>query len=784
MVKKRVRLAGGIVLVTLVVAFYFSLRDPLFDTPYSTVLEDKHGRLLSATIAADGQWRFPAHAQVPLKFEKAILEFEDHRFYYHPGVDLLAIGRAAANNLAAGRVVNGGSTLSMQIIRLADRQPPRHFFQKLKEALLAVRLELRYSKAEILSLYAAHAPFGGNVVGLEAACWRYFQRSSEELSWGEAALLAVLPNHPALIHPGRNRAALVAKRNKLLARLLATGELDETDYALALAEPIPDAPLPLPRLAPHLLQLARTHGHDQQRITSTVDETLQKRIGEIVSDHHHSLREKQIHNAAVVVLEVNTGHVLAYVGNTTSVGGRNEHVDVIQAPRSTGSILKPFLYAALLDEGRLLPNMLQPDVPTIINGFAPKNFSRQYDGAVPAHKALTRSLNIPAVHQLRSYRYEKFYHLLTRMGLTTLHQPADHYGLALVLGGAEGTLWDITGAYASLARTLNHYFLRMHAQRYAAADIHPPQFSAAPNVKVDEGQPVGLISAAAIWQTFQALREVNRPSEEAGWKHFSSARAIAWKTGTSIGFRDGWAVGVTPQYAVGVWVGNADGEGRPGLTGTDAAAPLMFSVFSALPADPLWFQRPNSELKEITVCAESGHPATDLCRRRVQQLAVHGKAHALPCPYHRLVHLSHDHQYRIHSGCASLEHIHATAWFVLPPVMEYYFKQQHWGYKALPPYRPGCANPAAIAAMDFIYPKPNTKVFIPRGLDGLPEQTVFHAAHRQAGQLLFWHLDGQYIGSTRNPHQLPLQAGEGEHVITLTDQEGNLLESRFTVVSK
>lgn len=782
MAKKHFWIVGAASLVSSI-AFYFCLREPLFDAPYSTVLEDKDGNLLSATIAGDGQWRFPAYGRVPQKFEKAILEFEDHRFYYHPGIDPFAIGRAAFTNLASGRVVSGGSTLSMQVIRLAEHQPPRHFFQKVKEAVLAVRLELRYSKSEILALYAAHAPFGGNVVGIEAACWRYFQRPSDELSWGEAALLAVLPNHPALIHPGRNRAALMAKRNKLLARLHDAGELDETDYTLALAEPIPEAPRPLPRHAPHLLQLARARGRDQQRTTSTLDGSLQTRVNEIVSDHHHSLREKQIHNAAVVVLEVNTGHVLAYVGNTTSANGHNEHVDVIQAPRSTGSILKPFLFAALLDEGKLLPNMLQPDIPTIINGFAPKNFSRQYDGAVPAREALTRSLNVPAVHQLRNYRHEKFHRLLTQVGLTTLRESPDHYGLSLVLGGAEGTLWDITGAYASLARTLNGYFLRINA-RYSSTDVHAPMFIATEPSANNEWEFKEILSAAAIWQTFDALREVNRPSEEAGWKHFSSSRPISWKTGTSIGFRDGWAVGVTPQYAVGVWVGNADGEGRPGLTGTDAAAPLMFSVFSALPAARGWFERPNSELKEIAVCAQSGHPATPLCRERVQQLAVRAAQYVPPCPYHRLVHLSHDQKYRIHSGCASLAQVNSTAWFVLPPVMEYYYKGHHWNYKGLPPYRADCKNPASIAAMDLIYPKPNTKVFIPKGLNGIPEQTVFQAAHRQSDQLLYWHLDGQYIGVTRNHHQLPLQASEGEHVITLTDQEGNLLESRFTVVSK
>lgn len=784
MKRKKLRYGVGAGVVLLLAAFYFCLPEPLFDEVYSTVLEARDAELLSATLASDGQWRFPARAEVPEKFRQAIVAFEDHRFYDHPGVDPLAIARAAYRNMQAGRIVNGGSTLSMQVIRLAGHQPPRHWLQKVKEAVQALRLEMRYSKSEILALYAAHAPFGGNVVGLEAACWRYFQRASDELSWGEAALLAVLPNHPALIHPGRNRRALLAKRNRLLTRLKEAGALDDMDYQLAVAEPIPAAPRALPRLAPHLLQWARVQGHDQQRIVSTVQASLQRRVREVVRDHHQLLRLKQIHNAAALVLDVSTGHVLAYVGNAPAEdGGRHEFVDVVQAPRSTGSMLKPFLYAALADEGRLLPTMLQPDVPTLINGFAPQNFSRQYDGAVPAREALTRSLNIPAVHQLRSYRYEKFYHLLRRLGLTTLSEPADHYGLSLVLGGAEGTLWDITGAYASLARTLTNYFERPGTRRYTTADLHAPFFVNPDSVQAPL-QAGGLLSAAAIWQTFEALREVNRPSEEAGWKNFGSSRPIAWKTGTSIGFRDGWAVGVTPLYAVGVWVGNADGEGRPGITGTDAAAPLLFSIFSSLPADRSWFDGPRAELQEISVCAQSGHPATELCQQRVQQWAVHNKMLVPPCPYHRLVHLSADDQYRIHGGCAPVGTIKSTPWFILPPVMEYYYKTRHWNYRPLPPYRADCMNPAAIAVMDLIYPKPDTRIFIPKGLDGSLEETVFVATHRQPDHLLFWHLDGAYIGSTRNVHQLPLQATEGEHVITLSDQEGNMFESRFTILSK
>jgi len=447
--------------------YYFSLPNILFHDPYSTVLEARDGNLLGATIAGDGQWRFPEGKEVPEKFKVAITTFEDKRFYSHPGVDLLALTRAINQNIKSREIISGGSTLTMQVIRLARKNRSRTFGEKIIEIILATRLELRYSKDEVLSLYTAHAPFGGNVVGLEAACWRYFGRDASQLSWSDAALLAVLPNNPSLIHLGKNRGLLKKKRDRLLSRLLVNKELDTLSYELAKAEKIPEAPMALPKSAPHLLSRITKEGFSQQRVRSTIQSDLQIRLNDIIDQHHQSLKGNQVFNAAAIVLEVKTGNVLAYVGNTHSGQDHGEQVDVIAARRSTGSILKPFLFAAMLDEGKLLPDMLVPDVPTTINGFSPKNFSKQYDGAVSASQALIRSLNVPAVCELKEYRYEKFYELLKQLGITTLNQPPDHYGLSLILGGAEGTLWDITGAYTSMARTLTNYFETPDKNRYS-----------------------------------------------------------------------------------------------------------------------------------------------------------------------------------------------------------------------------------------------------------------------------------------------------------------------------
>jgi penicillin-binding protein 1C len=763
--------------------YYFALPEPLFTTPYSTVLEDEQGELLSAAIARDGQWRFPQLDTVPQKFKEALIHVEDKRFYSHPGVDVLSLARAVKQNLSSGKIVSGGSTLTMQVVRMS-RNNPRTYVEKLMEIILATRLEWRYSKDEILALYASHAPFGGNVVGLEAACWRYFQRQPDELSWGEAALLAVLPNAPSLIHPGKNRDRLLARRNRLLDLLYQAGKLDAVELDLAKAEALPGQPLPLPRLAGHLLDRLIREGHEQLRVKSTLRYALQAQVERVVQQQYARLAGNQVYNAAVIVAEVETGNVLAYVGNTRGLPGddHGQDVDIITAKRSTGSILKPVLYAAMLDEGKLLPKTLLPDIPTIINGFAPKNFSKDYDGAVPADKALIRSLNVPAVHMLQDYRYEKLYGLLKSMGISTLTALPDHYGLSLILGGADGTLWDITSLYASMARVMNHYSKRNGKARYSTSDYHSLKYLHGSRGLPTEWSEDSFIHAAALYQTFTALTEVNRPGEETGWKNFSGSRKIAWKTGTSFGFRDGWAVGITPEYVVGVWTGNADGEGRPGLTGSEAAAPVLFDVFSLLPATT-WFNAPYAEMEQITVCAKSGMRSTTLCGIPDTTWVAEAGLSSKPCTYHRTIHLSDDGKHRVHADCQPVNTIRHTSWFVLPPVQEHYYRTKHISYKPVPPLRKDCATAGSVAAMDLVYPKENARIFIPRELNGSRGHSVFELAHRNPASRVYWHLNGTYIGSTQNLHQMAINPGPGKHVLILVDQAGEPLERHFEVFS-
>jgi penicillin-binding protein 1C len=774
----------------LLVIYAFSLPKALFNQPTSMVLEDKNGNLLGARIAADGQWRFPYQKEVPEKYIKALVCFEDKRFWYHFGIDPLSLVRAIGQNIRGAHIVSGGSTVTMQVIRMSRSNPPRTIFQKIIEAILATRLELTHSKKKILALYASNAPYGGNVVGLDAASWRYFGKQAALLSWAEAATLAVLPNSPALIHPARNRNTLLEKRNRLLDKMQQEGIFDATTCSLAKDETLPDAPYPLPRLAPHLLDRAYLEHFSGKkeaitRIRTTIDLKLQENLNELLANHQNRLSGNGIHNIASVILDTETGNILAYTGNVMGAGKTHgEDVDIIRAPRSTGSILKPFLYALALQEGIILPNSLMSDIPIYISGFQPENFLETYDGVVPARRALARSLNIPMVRLLNEYGVERFHYQLKNMGFSTFTFPSSRYGLSLILGGAEANLLEITNAYTCMARVVSH-FPDLDG-KYDLNDWHTANYIFQNSIKKPKKIVVEapLLSAAAIYATLDAMKEVERPTAEGNWEVFQSSRTVAWKTGTSFGFRDAWAVGTTPRYTVGIWVGNADGEGRPGLVGVEAAAPILFDIFERLPTSD-WFSMPYDDMQEVKICQKSGDRALDFCPSD-SMFVPKTCLKATACERHQLLHLDKTTDFQVSSECEQPENMRHEAWFTLSPAEEFYFKNKNPDYKSLPPFRVGCGNSIEKnSVLQLIYPKhAGTRIYVPIDFDGKSGKTVFKAAHRNAAATVHWHLDAQYIGSTKEFHQLEWNPPVGKHVLTLVDDVGNQLEQAFEVLGR
>lgn len=768
------------IITLLVFGYMFCLPRQLFHVPYSTVVTDRNEELLGARIASDGQWRFPPRKTTPEKIKQCLITFEDKHFHHHWGVNPLSIGRAIYQNTKHKRIISGGSTLTMQTIRLS-RNESRTFGEKIIEMIWATRLEFRASKEEILSMYVSHAPFGGNVVGLDAAAWRYFGHSAEELSWAESAMLAVLPNAPAMIHLSKGRKMLLSKRNRLLKQLLEEKIIDSSTYELAVTEPLPDEPHPLPQIAPHLV----SHFYKErngQYTRSTIDRGIQTHIEDLAERWSNEFNRSDIRNLAILVIDIPANQVIAYCGNVHFDRKQSgNQVDVIQAPRSTGSILKPFLYYAMLQEGSLLPDMLLPDIPININGFTPQNFSLQYEGAVPASEALARSLNIPAVMMLQRYGVPKFHNFLQQTGFKTITRPSSHYGLSLILGGAEATLWDVTNVYAQMGRALVPDLTpRLTKEKEAKITEAKDEDEEEKEEKEEKktARHTYIWDKGAVWQTFNALKEVNRP-EEIDWKSIPSMQAIAWKTGTSYGFRDAWAVGVTPRYAIGVWVGNATGEGKPGLVGAQTAGPVLFDIFNYLPASS-WFERPTGVFVDAEVCRQSGHLKGRFCEETDTVLILPAGLRTDACPYHHLITLAADEKHRVYENCANTEPIFQKSWFTLPPVWEWYYKQHHPEYRPLPPFKAGCGEDT-FQPMQFIYPPINAHIRLPKQLDGSKGFLTVELAHIDPNATVFWHLDDTYLMQTQDFHKISLQPASGKHSLTAVDGEGNTVSTTFFI---
>lgn len=760
------------------VLLYSSLPKPLFSQDaFSTMLYDRDDKLLSARISKDEQWHFPASDSISQKYYKALIHFEDKRFYQHAGFDVLAIAKASIQNIRAKRIIRGASTLTMQVIRLHQGNPSRTFFQKFKEIILAHVLEWKYSKQEIIKMYAEQAPFGGNVIGIDAACWRYFGKDPTALSWSEAALLAVLPNNPGHIHTERNRKRLKIKRNNLLAQLFKAGFIDEHIVITAQAEDIPRRQKRLPNLAPQALDYLKQK-NQQQIFRSTINQHVQLQCLNIAQNEGAKLKQNHIDNLAILVLDIEKNEVLAYVGNLPNTGVENQQdVDMVQANRSTGSLLKPFLFAASLDEGILLESTLVQDMPAYIDDFLPKNFNKKYSGLVPMNLALQRSLNVPFARLLQSYNIEKFRRLCQKLGLRGVNKSSDHYGLPLILGGAESSLWDMTNAYAYMGKTIQTY--HQSDAQYNERDLSACNMLQDSKTKETDNQanPV-LLRAENIWITLNNLRQVQRPSSDGAWEQFKAPQQLAWKTGTSNGYKDAWAIGVNTKYAIGVWVGNADGEGRAGIIGTQAAAPILFRVLHSLP-DQAWFEPCYDDLEAVAICQTSGFRPTNHCPTDTVYVSTHKRATA-SCPYHETIFMDETEQYQVYQNCYPIQAQQKKRIFKLTPKIAHYYKNDYV-YTTVPPLHPDC-RAEQKEQLSIVYPTNNIRIYQPKLGKGRRSSVVLRAAHQDPNAVVYWHLNKEFIGTSKEIHEIKKQLAVGKHRLLILDQQGNQDQIDFEIV--
>lgn len=761
--KKRVKL---LTFLTLSFLIYILLPfwNPLVPEDYSVVIKDKHGKIIRAFLNDEEQWCFPPTDSIgiPYKLRSAVILFEDQYFDYHPGVNPMAIFRAFQQNMKSDKIESGASTITMQVARM-DKKHKRTYWNKVKEIFKSLKIEARYSKNEILQLYLDHAPYGGNIIGYQAASLKYFRKDPSQLSWAEAATLAILPNAPGMISPSKNPENLRVKRDRLLKRLYEEAYMDKNTYELALIENIPNRSYAFQQSAHHLTEkLAKKY---KGSIQTTLDKDIQLQLEQILAQYVLQQNLQGIRNGSAIILDTKTGGVLAYAGSQSyydqSMLGM---VDGVTAKRSSGSLLKPFLFALSIDYGTITPNTLIKDIPTYYGAYSPKNYNKDYAGLVKAKDALTQSLNIPAVRLLNSYGVYPFYEFLKEAGISTLFRSSEDYGLPLIIGGAEVKLIEMAMLYRGLAN--NGYF------EY-------------PKIIQGEERTASkqLISPGACYLTLEALKQVKRPGLEYHWEAFSNQQPIAWKTGTSYGHKDAWAAGVTPQYTIGVWLGNFDGEGNANLIGTTSAGPLLFQILNRLTANQkyTWFKENDQEMKELKICSKTGFTANQYCPETEMISVPQGMQPNKICPYHVQVEVSENETEVVCSHCWNKDH-HPKVYEQYPTDVLLQLNKKGVSPEAIPNHKITCKVGSELNKINIVYPTDSSLIWIPRDFDGAYQEVVAKAATVDQNSRVFWYVNDKYLGETNRIHTKAIQLPVGKHTIVAKSDKGSEHTATFYIV--
>lgn len=741
----------------------------------STLVVARDGTPLRAFADRDGVWRYPATPEnVSRLYLQALLNYEDRWFWKHPGVNPWALLRAGGQWIRRGRIVSGGSTLTMQVARILDRHS-RTPWGKAKQLLRAVQLEAHLSKREILTLYLERAPFGGTIEGVEAASWAYLGKPASQLSQAEAALLAVLPQSPSRLRPDRHPEAAQAARDKVLVRMVKLGVWSEQDVRDARIEPVVARSLQPPLQAALLAERLRQAQPRQSRIESTIDVELQRTLEERVSAYFSALPERT--SAALLVVDNASMEARAYVGSVAfGDKARLGHVDMVRAWRSPGSTLKPFLYGLALDDGLIHSESLLIDAPQSFGGYRPGNFDAAFNGPIGAAEALRLSLNVPAVDLLDRVGPGRFSARLANSGLALKYPRGAQPNLSLILGGTGARLEDLVGSFAAF----NREGLSGRV-RYTAADA-----------SLDRR----LLSPGAAWIVREMLEANPRPGYGMGAFDTGSRPRVAWKTGTSYGFRDAWAIGGTQRYTVGVWVGRPDGTPLPGQYGAVTALPLMFEVIDSLPrvrgdAVP---RPPPASVAQAEICWPLGVPpepeAPQLCQRRMRAWMLGG---AIPPTFaerdarlwsagRERFQMDTKTGLRLSAECTATHERQTGEIARWPALASPWLSQEARRASRLPPLSPDCVADGRDAVEELRIEGLNDRATIARA-PGNPHGARLQLRALGTDARIQWLLDGKWIAETRGASTFTRDFDEtGTHTLTALADSGAWTRVRFNVL--
>lgn len=732
----------------------------------STIVEWRDGRAAHVYLSADDRWRMPVElGEVDPKFRRALVATEDRRFWWHPGVDPLAVVRAAWSNATAGRVVSGASTLTMQLVRLLEPRP-RTLQSKVIEAFRAVQLEMRMSKTEILEAYLTYAPYGRNIEGIKAASHLYFDKPPAQLTTDEIATLLAVPQAPTSRYPDPTHIEELRRaRNRLAGQLADQGLVGDAEMSAEARRrrlarlrdrPVPQTLGGLPQAIPHAADWLRERHPDERRIRTTLDRVTQRTVEERFQARRAKLQSRDIHNGAGVVVEHETGAVRALVGNFEYYTSRHgAKIPGFAVDRSAGSLLKPFLYALAIDRGQAAPSHLVRDVPASYAAYRPSNFEGEYHGLVRLEEALAQSLNIPFIDLLREYGMHRFLGDLRRLGVEDFTRPTSEYGLSVVVGGLEMTPLEVASLYVSLAERGRTVDPRVTAERRPG------------------GHGGRVFSDEVSWLTHRALRKRDRPDFPVHRRKSDTPDAVHWKTGTSARNRDAWSAGFASDYTAVVWLGNFDRTRSPALVGARAAGPLLFDVLEAVAEpDGSGGSAPPEGLTEVEVCAFSGHLPTDACPRTDTTRMPRRSVASKECPYHVEREVDTESGLAVTPGCRSQFETTPETFIELPAGTARWMESRRGDLPTPPRYHPDCEAARTATAPAVEWPPPRHELVLLPGVPRSRQQVPLEASGAGHGAELHWFVDGEFLGTNAADERMWWTPEPGRHEVVVMDEVG------------
>ncbi len=761
--RKRWRKVLFLLLVIPVVSFFilnfiFPLKVKI---DYSQIVTANDGTVIHAFLTKDQKWRMMTEPnEISPQLKKAILYKEDKWFYYHYGVNPFALMRAGFNNLFHLKRTSGASTITMQVTRLIQPKE-RTYFNKISEMFRATQLELHYSKDEILQMYLTLVPYGGNIEGIKAASLLYFGRMPDKLSVAQITTLAIIPNRPISLKPGKKNDAIVKARNKWLRRMKEDKIFSQRDLDDALLEPLEakrqDAPQQFPHFAIRMKQLYS----GKPIIKTTLNRFSEEKITAIAYNYSKRLKAYNINNAAVLVINNKTRKVEAYLGSPDATD--NEHngqVDGVTAVRSPGSTLKPLVYALAFDKGLATPKTVITDVPVNFDGYSPENFNSKFNGNVTVEKALAFSLNIPAVKTLNQLGIATLTDKLKQAGFNQIIKDEKKLGLSTVLGGCGVSLEELTSLYSTFA--------------------HEGKFTQTKFLKEDTTQQtVELISPASSFMISEILTTLTRPDLPNNYQSGMHIPKIAWKTGTSYGRRDAWSIGYNANYTIGVWIGNFSGEGVPELTGADMATPLLFEIFNSLDynSSNKWFKQPD-DLDFRLVCSVSGRIPEEFCQSQIIDYFIPKVSSIQKCEHLKNVYVSPDESFSYCTSCLPHEGYKTKLCTNLDPDLISYYEAEHIAYEKIPPHNKSCSRIFNSKPPLITSPTDRKEYVVEKGQD---QQLMLSCNADNEVKTVYWYVNDRFYKSCASTEKIFFIPEAGQLKISCSDDKGRNTNIVITV---